>query len=192
MTRNPHRQREQIVEHSVAFGEGNTVLSQIGRIFRRIKGTRHTGIICTAYVYGKPPTCRCRGLTVEVTGALTDWSQRSSDRFRELDHGRQQCPWPWGDGQDDAGGGGGGGGYGGGGGGAGNIDGGSTTDCITGGGGGEASLAVASTAICSAAPKSKPANPNGSQGYAGLSSISAGTSCRIREPHEDAASCSAE
>ncbi len=72
-----------------------------------------------------------------------------------------------GDGADDAGGGGGGGGYGGGGGGAGNTDGVSaTTDCITGGGGGGASLAVASTVTCSAAPTSKPANPNGSQGFA--------------------------
>ena len=61
-----------------------------------------------------------------------------------------------------AAGGGGGGGYGGG---AGNIDGSSSSDCITGGGGG-ASLAVASTATCSAAPASKPANPNGSQGFA--------------------------
>ena len=64
-----------------------------------------------------------------------------------------------GDGQDDAGGGGGGGGYGGGGGGGGGGYGG-------GGGGGGASLAVASTATCSAAPASKPANPNGSQGFA--------------------------
>jgi hypothetical protein len=68
-----------------------------------------------------------------------------------------------GDGQEDAGGGGGGGG------GAGNVDPNNSndnTDCITGGGGGGASLAVASTATCSAAPTSKPANPNGSQGFA--------------------------
>jgi hypothetical protein len=74
-----------------------------------------------------------------------------------------------GDGQDDAGGGGGGGGYGGGGGGAGNVDPNNSADntnCITGGGGGGASLAVAATATCSEAPTSKPANPNGSQGFA--------------------------
>jgi hypothetical protein len=74
-----------------------------------------------------------------------------------------------GNGQEDAGGGGGGGGYGGGGGGAGNVDPNNSSDntqCITGGGGGGASLAVESTATCSAAPTSKPANPNGSQGFA--------------------------
>jgi hypothetical protein len=74
-----------------------------------------------------------------------------------------------GNGQDDAGGGGGGGGWGGGAGGAGNVDpdnSGDNTQCFTGGGGGGASLAVASTATCSAAPTSAPANPNGSQGYA--------------------------
>jgi hypothetical protein len=71
-----------------------------------------------------------------------------------------------GDGADDAGGGGGGGGYGGGGGGAGNTDGVSNNDCITGGGGGGASLAVASTALCAAAPTSKPGNPSGAQGFA--------------------------
>jgi hypothetical protein len=71
-----------------------------------------------------------------------------------------------GDGQDDAGG----GGWGGGGGGAGNVDpnndSSDNTECVTGGGGGGASLAVASTATCSAAPTSAPTNPNGSQGFA--------------------------
>ena len=47
----------------------DTVLSQIGRLFCRIEGTRHTESICMAYAYCKRPMSARRDLTSKVTVA---------------------------------------------------------------------------------------------------------------------------
>jgi hypothetical protein len=67
------------------------------------------------------------------------------------------------DGGNDAGGGGGGGGYSGGGGDRGLID----TDCVSGGGGGGSSFVreVPDSPSCAAAPRTRPPNPNGLEGF---------------------------